>query len=174
MKILITASESLIRLTHNLAAISLAIAFVLVFYQVVTRFVFGDAAAWSEILARAVIIWTVFLVCGAAIRLGRMIPIDAIKNMSPRPVQIWLTRLVTVATLLVLGVLIWFGTKMTMHVADQQVAMINVSVSWFYAALPIGSALAIPGVFLALVDSERKFREHESPESHVESEETKS
>jgi TRAP-type C4-dicarboxylate transport system permease small subunit len=165
VKNLASISEWLIRSTHNLAAILLAVASVLVFYQVITRFVFGDAAAWSEILARAVIIWTVFLVSGAAIRLGKMIPIDAIRNMLPRAAQIWIIRLVTTATLLVLGVLIWFGIKMTMHVVNQQVAMLNVSVAWFYAALPIGAALAVPGVFLALRDSERAHRDSEGTES---------
>ena len=80
--------------------------------------------------------------------------------------------MVTIATLLVLGVLIWFGVKMTMHVASQQVAMINISVSWFYAALPIGAALAIPGVFLALADSERALRGKGKPDHNVESEES--
>jgi TRAP-type C4-dicarboxylate transport system permease small subunit len=159
-------------MTHNLGAILLAVAFVLVFYQVVTRFVLGDSAAWSEILARAVIIWSVFLVSGAAFRLGRMIPIDAVRNMLPREVQIWIIRLVTIAILLVLGVLIWSGVKMTMHVASQQVAMINISVSWFYAALPIGAAFAIPGVFLALADSERAFRNKEGLEQHLDEGET--
>ena len=100
MKALASTSEALIRLTHNLSAVLLALASILVFYQVITRFVLGDAAAWSEILARAVIIWTVFMVSGAAIRFGQMIPIDAIKNMAPKRAQIWLTRLVTIATLL--------------------------------------------------------------------------
>ncbi len=154
MKILVLLSEAVVRVTLNLSALLLAIASLLVFYQVITRFLLGDAAAWSEILARAVIIWTVFLVTGAAIRLGKMIPIDAIRNMFPREIQIWIIRLVTIATLTVLGVLVWYGYQMTLHVVNQQVAMLNLSVAWFYVALPIGAALAIPGVFLSLRDAE--------------------
>ena len=45
MNSLASMSESLIRTTHNLAAILLAVASVLVFYQVITRFILGDAAA---------------------------------------------------------------------------------------------------------------------------------
>ncbi len=172
MNSLASMSEALIRTTHNLAAILLAIASVLVFYQVITRFVLGDSAAWSEILARAVIIWTVFVVAGAAFRFGKMIPIDAIRNMMPKGVQIWLIRLVAIASLIVLAVLIWFGIQMTMHVVNQQVAMLNVSVSWFYIAIPIGAALAVPGVLLALADAERTHREGEGTESHLDSEDT--
>ena len=171
MRNLASISEMLIRSTHNLSAVLLALASILVFYQVITRFVFGDAAAWSEILARAVIIWTVFLVSGAAFRLGRMIPIDAVRNMIPRRMQIWVIRLVTIASLLVLGVLVWFGVKMVVHVASQQVAMLNISASWFYAAMPIGAALAVPGVLLALADSERAYTNAEEFEHHYDEEE---
>ena len=134
MKKLLGPSEGLIRFIHNIGAILLAVSAILVFYQVITRFVLGDAAAWSEVLARAVIIWTVFLVLGPAIRLGRMIPIDAIRNLLPPTAQIWLIRFVTLATAVVLFVLIWYGYKMTLRVMHQQVAMINISVAWFYVA----------------------------------------
>ena len=160
MNKLIRISDAIIRLNHNAAAVLLGIASILVFYQVITRFVLGDSAGWSEVLARAVIIWTVFLVSGPAIRFGRMIPIDAIRNLFAPDKQIWIMRVVTIATLLVLFVLVWFGYKMTVRVAHQEVAMLNVSVSWFYAALPIGSLLAIPGVFLAQWDAEKGHLAH--------------
>jgi TRAP-type C4-dicarboxylate transport system permease small subunit len=100
----------------------------------------------------------VFLACGPAIRLGRMIPIDVLRGMLPERMQIRLIRFVFVATLIFLTVLIWYGYLMTLRVMDQRVAMLNVSVAWFYAALPIGSALALPGVVLSLLDAERDHR----------------
>ncbi len=164
MNILRKIGEVSIRLTHNAGALLLAIASILVFYQVITRFVLGDAAAWSEVLARAVIIWMVFLVCGPAIRLGRMIPIDAIRSIISPLKQIWLVRLVALATMTVLIVLIWYGYKMTLRVTHQNVAMLNVSVAWFYAALPIGSLLAIPGLLLSLADAEAEHRILSTPQ----------
>lgn len=158
MNSLIQASERFVRLIHNLAALLLAIAAALVFYQVITRFMIGHSATWTEVLARAVIIWMVFLACGPAARLGRMIPIDVIRGMVPPRMQIWLLRLVFVATLVFLTVLIRYGYLMTLRVMDQQAAMLGVSISWFYAALPVGSALALPGVILSLLDAEREHR----------------
>ena len=151
-------SDNFIRLVHNLSALLLAIASVLVFYQVITRFVIGHSATWTEVLARAVIIWMVFLVCGPAVRLGRMIPIDVIREAMPQHLQIWLVRFVFVAMLVVLGVLIYFGYRMTLRVLDQQVAMINVSVAWFYAAIPIGSVVALPGVVHSFFEAEAAHR----------------
>lgn len=145
----------LVSVIHNLAALLLALASALVFYQVVTRFVIGHSATWTEVLARAVIIWMVFLVSGPALYLGRMIPIDVIREVMPKRVQLWLIRFVTAAIATVLLVLIWYGYKMTLRVMDQQVAMIGISVAWFYAAVPIGSALALFGLILSHLDAER-------------------
>lgn len=151
-------SERFVRLIHDASAICLAVASVLVLYQVITRFVIGHSATWTEVLARAVIIWMVFLACGPAIRLGRMIPIDVLRGMLPERMQIWLIRFVFVATLVFLAVLIWYGYAMALRVMDQRVAMLNVSVAWLYSALPIGSVLALPGVVLSLLDAERDHR----------------
>ena len=154
MKFLEKVSEAIIRTSYSLAAILLAAAVLLVFYQVVTRFVLGHSAVWSELAARALIVWGVFLVFGPAIRTGRMIPIDVIQSMLPAGVQIWLARLVSFAILMTLAILIWFGWKLTMRVTGQELPVLPFSMAWLYAAVPVGSLLAIPGLFLAHIDAE--------------------
>lgn len=164
MNSLTQASERFVRLIHNLSALFLAIAAALVFYQVITRFVFGDSATWTEVIARAVIIWMVFLALGPAVRLNRMIPIDVLRGLVPPRAQIWLVRFVFVATLTFLAVLMWYGYLMTLRVMNQQAAMLGISIAWFYAALPVGSALALPGVILSMCDVEK---EHRNRAEHV-------
>lgn len=155
MSPLVRLSGSFTGLIHNISAALLALASALVFYQVITRFVIGHSATWTEILARAVIIWMVFLACGPAIRLGRMIPIDVIREALPAKLQVWVIRVVTALTAIFLLVLIWYGYRMTLRVVDQTVPMINVSTAWFYAALPVGALLALPGLFLSHLEAEQ-------------------
>jgi len=92
---------------------------------------------------------------GPAIRYSKMIPIDVLRSLLPKDKQIWIIRIVTAAIALFLCILIWYGYKMTLRVMSQQVAMLNVSVAWFYVSIPIGALLAIPGLFLAHLDAER-------------------
>ena len=49
----------------------------------------GDAAVWSEVLARGLIIWSTFLVAAAGFRLGAMIPIDFVRGLLPERGQLW-------------------------------------------------------------------------------------
>lgn len=144
-----TAGEILISITHNLAALLLAAATVLVFIQVVTRFILGDSAAWTEVMARGVVIWMVFLVAGAGFRLGAMIPLEFLRSVLPdnlRRVVMWIVTILTLVFLLVLG---WYGYQMAWRVRHQSIAMLGFPISYFYAAIPVGALLAIPGVLLA-------------------------
>ena len=150
-----SAGEAAVRLTHDAAALLLALATVLVFIQVVTRFILGDAAVWSELVARGAIIWSTFLVAGAAFRAGTMIPIDFLRSLLPGPAQLWVIRLVTALTLIFLGVLVWYGVLMAERAQGQRAAMLGVSMAVFYAASPAGALFAIPGVLLRHLDAER-------------------
>lgn len=149
IKTLRTVSEVTTTLTSNIAASLMAVATALVFWQVVTRFILGDAAAWSEVLARGVVIWMVFLVAGAAFRLGAMIPLEFLRSVLPPRGRKIVLLVVTSLILLMLGILAWFGTQMAIRVSGQQIAMIDLPYSWFYAAIPVGAVLAMPGVLLA-------------------------
>lgn len=146
LSLLNTVAKRLIKLTHNLAAILLALAVALVSFQVFTRFVLGDPAAWSEILARGLIIWSVFLVSAAAFWYGAMISIDLFIDRLPPRLRIYGQRLVCTAVLTLLAILVWQGYLITLRVSGQQIAMLQISMSWFYAAIPTGCTVAIVAV----------------------------
>lgn len=155
MNRLTRAGDLVVALAHNLAALLLAAATLLVFIQVVTRFVLGDAAVWSEVLARGLIVWSTFLAAGAGFKLGAMIPIDFLRSLLPERGQLWVIRLVTLLTLIFLGVLVWYGLAMADRVSSQRVAMLDMPMSVFYYAIPVGALLAVPGLMLRHLQAER-------------------
>lgn len=136
-------------MTHNLAALLLALATVLVTYQVITRFLLGHAAGWSEVAARGAVVWMVFMAAGAGFRLAAMIPLEFLRSVLPPGPKRLVMAVVTALTLVFLGILVWYGTAMTIRVSTQRIAMLDMPISWLYAAIPVGSLLAIPGVILA-------------------------
>lgn len=146
------AAEWLMSLTHNIAALLLAVASGLVIWQVFTRFVLGSASGWSEVASRAVVIWMVFIAAGVAFRTGAMISLEFISGVLPPRARRAVMWLVAGLSLLFLGLLGWYGAMMALRVQNQQVAMLGVSMSWLYAAIPTGCLIAIPGVILGLID----------------------
>ena len=51
------------------------------FYQVIARFVLHAPADWSEVLTRALLIWTVLLGVALAFRHGAMISVELLRNL---------------------------------------------------------------------------------------------
>ncbi|WP_283179760.1 TRAP transporter small permease [Gemmobacter sp. 24YEA27] len=148
MRRLVHAGERFVSLTHNIAAALLAVSAILVFLQVVSRFGGGHSLAWTEILARGTVIWMVFMAACAGFRLNAMIPLEFIRDVVPAPIKSLVLWTVFVLTLVFLFVMSWYGIQMAMRVANQKIAMLGVSMAWFYSAIPVGCICALPGVLL--------------------------
>ncbi|WP_417769163.1 TRAP transporter small permease [Stappia sp.] len=139
------------RVALELSIFALAVIVALTFYQVVTRFVFGHPSAWSEVAARSAMMWMVFLGLAAAFRQGAMIAVDFLLDVGPKPLRVVLIVLIGIASLAFLALLVWYGTAMAMRVQRQNLAGLEISIAWVYAALPAGAAFAVPGVIARMI-----------------------
>jgi TRAP-type C4-dicarboxylate transport system permease small subunit len=147
-----TLEARLTRTALELAVIAMAVVVALAFYQVVTRFVIGHPSVWSELASRSAMIWMVFLGLAAAFRQGAMIAVDFLLDISPPRIRKKLYCVVAFASLVFLALLIWYGAGMTMRVRGQQLAGLQITIAWVYAALPVGAAFAVFGVIGRLVE----------------------
>jgi TRAP-type C4-dicarboxylate transport system permease small subunit len=152
MQWFLAVERRLTRTALELAVVAMAAVVFLTFYQVVTRFVIGHPSAWSEVAARSAMIWMVFLGLAAAFRQGLMIAVDFLVDIAPRNFRRVLFVIIAVASLIFLALLIWYGTGMTLRVRNQNLAGLQVTIAWVYAALPVGSALAVLGVIGRLIE----------------------
>lgn len=123
-------------------------------YQVITRFVFEQPSVWSETLSRTLLIWMVFLGIMTAFRQGAMVSVDLALRTSKGAVNIALRALVALSCILLLAIVVWFGYQMTLRVQYQNLAGLEISIAWAYAALPIGAAFTILAVVAHWIDPE--------------------
>ncbi|MFB1030746.1 MAG: TRAP transporter small permease [Thauera sp.] len=135
-----------------LACILLGIASILGLYQVLTRFIFGQPSTWSEIGIRLVIIWMVMFGVVVAFREGAQVSVDLMYRLSGR-YQRPLHFLITVVSVLFLGVIIWYGIDIAWRVRFQEIAGLEfLPMSIGYAALPVGATFAIIAVIANYLD----------------------
>lgn len=118
--------------------ITVIIALVALFINVILRYGFNYSLAWSEELVRDVIIYTTFIGCSAAVKQGSMIRIDATVQIVPflkRP----LTIFSNVATLFFAIFLTYYGWKMAelMKITHQKTIILKIPLCWLYAILPL-------------------------------------
>jgi TRAP-type C4-dicarboxylate transport system permease small subunit len=118
--------------------ISVMVALVALFANVVLRYGFNYSLAWSEELVREVIIYTTFIGCSAAIKNRSMIKIDASVQLLPR-FKMPLTYFSNLATMIFAGMMIYYGTLMMMlqHRTQQKTIIMEIPLVILYAILPL-------------------------------------
>ena len=153
MKTLFLAFER--RLTSAIVAIAcllLGLASVLGMLQVLSRFIFNQPLTWSEVLIRMVIIWMVMFGVVVAFREGAQVSVDLMYRLSGR-YQRPLHCLITLISVLFLGVIIWYGIDIAWRVRFQEIAGLEfLPMSIGYAALPVGATFAIIAVIANYLD----------------------
>ena len=134
------------------ACVLLGVASVLGFMQVLTRFIFNQPLTWSEVLIRLVLIWMVMFGVVVAFREGAQVSVDLMYRLSGR-YQRPLHCLITLISVLFLGVIIWYGIDIAWRVRFQEIAGLEfLPMSVGYAALPVGGTFAIFAVIANYLD----------------------
>ncbi|MGC3873483.1 TRAP transporter small permease [Halomonas sp. GXIMD04776] len=133
------------------AIVMLIVSVTLGFYQVITRFVLDSPSTWSEVISRSTMIWCVFLGAAAGFRGGFMMSVEVIYKLLPARRLIWLEVLIALCCVIVLLVLIYFGSAMMLRVRSQMLSGLEVSIAWAYAAMPVGAGFALIAILARLL-----------------------
>ena len=116
---------------------------VVLFVNVVLRYVFSDSTSWAEELIRYLMIWITFIGGGICVRRGAHIRMDFIMTVIPRRYGLMLTRTAYLLAAAFCAALVWYGIRlMAFTVSHVQTSPALGVPMWVpYAAMPIGSAL---------------------------------
>lgn len=139
-----------------LACVMLVAAACLGLYQILSRFVLQQPAEWSEVLIRFTLIWMVFLGAPVAFRQGAMVCVDlAHRKAGPTGKRV-LDLLAAACALVLLTVMIWFGTHYSWLGRFQTISGLeSFSMTWAYLAIPVGSVFSAVAVIGCLLDPRR-------------------
>jgi TRAP-type C4-dicarboxylate transport system permease small subunit len=135
-----------------LASLAMAVAVTAGLWQVVARFATETPSVWSEALVRTALIWMAFLGVAVALRAGALVSIDVAHRYSRGAVRRGIEAAALAASLSMMGVMFWFGWMMAERVKFQEMAGLEVSMSWGYAAIPLGAAFAMVGAVAHFLD----------------------
>ena len=118
--------------------ITVMIALVSLFINVVLRYGFNYSLAWSEELVREVIIYTTFIGCSAAIKNRSMIKIDALVQLVPG-LKAPFTYFSNFVTLIFSVMMMYYGWLMALMQVqtDQKTIIMRIPLVYLYAILPL-------------------------------------
>ena len=126
-----------------------SIMMVLVFAQVVVRFIPGYSLFWTEEVVRTLLVWSVMLGLPVVLYRHEEILVDLFP-WSPW-ISPWRFRIATVLSVVFLATLWWYGWSFTERSSASVSPTLGVSRAWIYASMPIGAFL---GCFALIVRRE--------------------
>jgi C4-dicarboxylate transporter DctQ subunit len=134
--------------------ISVIVALVALFFNVILRYGFNYSLAWSEELVREVIIYTTFIGCSAAVKTRSLIKIDASVQLFPR-LKIPLTFFSNLVVGIFSVMMIYYGWQMAVLQARtfQKTIIMQIPLVYLYAVLPLmGSMMLMRVIQVFYVD----------------------
>lgn len=123
---------------------------VLVFSNVVSRYLLNFSMIWVEELTRYLMVWVGFLGAGLVLRLGAHIAVEAFQDVLPRPAAQVLRAGIVALLGATFAAMTWLGVRYAAFAWDQETPALNWNTGAIYLAIPIGSALMLAHlVFIA-------------------------
>lgn len=154
---MLLAAERLVTATAlAMGCVAMTVAACAGLFQVLTRFILQEPATWSEPLIRMMLIWMAYLGLAAAVRAGSLISVDLLYRLVRGRQRRALEAVIALATLALLGVLVWFGIDLTSRVRFQNLAGLEIPVSFAYAAIPTGALISMLAVVAHFFDPRRE------------------
>jgi TRAP-type C4-dicarboxylate transport system permease small subunit len=114
---------------------------VLVFANVVLRYLSNQSLIWVEELTQYQMIWITWLGAGLGLREGRHVAVDLLQDRLPASVRRTLRSAIAVVMLGFLAALAWFGMQIVAFSWDQETPMMGLRTGIPYLGIPIGALI---------------------------------
>ena len=134
--------KALIKFEERLAMAFFAGTSFFVLVGAVTRAV-GSPVIWAIDLAQLCFAWACVIGADLAMKNNAHIEIDIVVRHFPQSVRKFLAIVWLIAIAAFLGLLVWYGTNLTLMNTERELGEIGISYSWITGAIPAGCALML-------------------------------
>ncbi|UCF95136.1 MAG: TRAP transporter small permease [Desulfobacterales bacterium] len=138
---LVKLEKIFLRTNQVLLGVMMGLMFILVFLNVVTRYLLGFSFATAEEISTFLMIWITYIGAGLALREGRLAAIDLFQDLLPAQVRRAVRAFLGVTVLLFFAVLAFYGVKMVEFGWAQETWATQIPRGIPYLAVPIGAVV---------------------------------
>ena len=131
---------------------TMAIMTVIVFIQVVMRYVFSNSLSWSEELARFIFLWLSWIGASYAVKERSHFRVEMFANMIKEKSRIYFEYMILIVWFAFSFFLAWQGTMLLIFLQEtgQESAAMQIPMTWPYASVPIGCVLMCLRLFVEM------------------------
>jgi TRAP-type C4-dicarboxylate transport system permease small subunit len=146
------------RATDAFCFIFMSVGFVITFFHIIGRYLLKMPIFFSEELARYCFIWACMLGASVVNRTDEHTSVNYFIGLLPKRTQAWLYIGRQIAILALLGTLIYYGVALSIKMNTVETAAMEISWTYIYMALPVGSVLLIITTLRLIATKARELR----------------
>ncbi len=140
-----------------------------VFYQFFTRYALNDSAAWTEEIARYLLIATTFVAIAASVRRTRHIHVDFLYRLMPAKAGRMLSTIVDLVRIGFFGIAVALTVQMMERMGNLQMTIVDLPMNIIYGICAFGFLCAtVRSVQVAIENWKRGYSVLERPEHMIE------
>jgi len=145
--------RSINKLTEWTTMLFLVVMVVIVFWQIVSRVLFGSSFTWTSELAKFLMVWIIFLGAGFAFQYGAHISIEVVVDRVSIKVKKLFQILVLLFSSIFIIILILNGLELVGSAMEQISASLGIPMGYVYTVIPISGIL----ILLNMIDVTIRF-----------------
>lgn len=146
---------AVLRLFRWLVMTILAVMTAIVLSGVFFRYVLNDALAWSEEIAKFMMVWMAFIAAPLAYKSGALVAIEALPRALKGRVREVLLVVIELIVITLMVVFIIKGAFLAQNASIQRASTIDLSIMYVYAAMPVGAFMVLMVAVQSVVGSLR-------------------
>ncbi|MEE4352499.1 MAG: TRAP transporter small permease [Desulfatiglans sp.] len=144
-------SNALNRLCEGALVLFLTAMAVIVFLEVLFRYLFLLPLFWTEELARYCLVWASLLGASVALKRGEHIAVSLLVERLPKRVERAVVQAARLSVALILVVILWGGITLVSVTSLQTSPALRIPMAVPYLALPINSGIMLLHIIVALM-----------------------
>jgi TRAP-type transport system small permease protein len=139
-----------------------------VFTQFFTRYALNNSAAWTEEIARYLLIGVVFVGASIGVAKNNHIQVDLLYRYLPAPVCRAMAIAVDAARIAFLAAMTFFTVQMMQKMGNYQMTIVDLPMNIVYSVVLFGfAAMTLRSIWVARVHWRRGYTVLERPDSHM-------
>lgn len=146
------------QIVENILSLLYFFLIVIIFFNVISRYFINMPFMWAEELGRYLFIWIVYLGAAQAFKNNRHLVVDYLINKIPEPLKTYLDLTIQITLILFISFLFYYGVKFAMFGRGRASYSFNLGLSFFYAAIPVGSMCMLLNILRIIPDTIKRLK----------------
>ncbi|OLS39301.1 TRAP transporter small permease [Bacillus sp. MRMR6] len=157
------------RIEEAFLGTSIALATLVLFVNIVLRYVFSANTNWAEEFIRYVMIWITFIGCSVCFSRGLHVGIDFFLEFVSKKWNNVIGILVNIVSIILMIFLVRYGTELVKFSMNtgQITPSLQIKMYWVYLGIPVGAALSLIHLVSNVFNQFKNFTTNSIEESKI-------